>query len=736
MNNIKNIIESTKGLNYNFDMKDWKKMDFSLIYENIKNNCDSLSIFLYSEKDNEKEYFDIFLKDTIKLNFNNLLKNIMLTYSNVFFERIIKYNENFKITSLYNTLKYIMISTLAYYRSLYGSSGKIKALTKDIKLKIYSLNVLDKIAQKKNNEVLNLLNKNVKEFIIDSKDYFAEKYIELFESDVSIEKSFTEIVRQEILDNVIELKDVFKDDFLSIMNEYFEDKLITIYTKTLNEETKNFVAFVEELREGLKANIDDIFSLEPDEVLNDINNKMSTTLASLDKYNNNSNTFKISENLENFLYNYGSDNIQPKFTRILNIFNEAAKNGIEDTVEKNADNYINYHSIEEFSEIADNIHKNIYQNYFGKINQSIYNYGIEEYPKKLENEISRQAELYEKKNRRILSEEEIENIKKEKIADKTIDEALKKILLSSLSAKTFINSFGKFDEFEKTIDENIIKLNISYKQALKIIKDNNYPEEIYNNLTSIITKLKNSTLDYYNSIKFTYNELKNYLKESINRINKDLNKCANRTYIIFGQKYENYTNMKNIGSINNENIGDISGSEIIENQAKITTVNYTISNIQKDTQFIFKVDYEEGEIIKQIVKAKIINKSKPGILKLTFINEREDEGDVIERIEAEFKNVNFTMDMFLTTGSKILNVTTSANFESFNYYKDLIQLIPEEKDVCEYIEIFGFEYKYCYTVLHYSEDNYKELEAKKEITVESKNAVDKGFVPENMIFEL
>ena len=94
------------------------------------------------------------------------------------------------------------------------------------------------------------------------------------------------------------------------------------------------------------------------------------------------------------------------------------------------------------------------------------------------------------------------------------------------------------------------------------------------------------------------------------------------------------------------------------------------------------------------------------------------------------------MDMFLTTGSKILNVTTSANFESFNYYKDLIQLIPEEKDVCEYFEILGFEYKYCYTVLHYSEDNYKELEAKKEITVESKNAVDKGFVPENMIFEL
>ena len=149
INNIKNIIESTKGLNYNIDIKGWKKIDFSLIYENIKNNCNSLSKFLYSEKDNEKEYFDIFLKDTIKLNFNDLLKNIIITYGNDFFERIIKYNENFKIISLYNTLKYSIISTLAYYRALYGSSGKIKALTKDIKLKIYSLNDLDKIAQKK-----------------------------------------------------------------------------------------------------------------------------------------------------------------------------------------------------------------------------------------------------------------------------------------------------------------------------------------------------------------------------------------------------------------------------------------------------------------------------------------------------------------------------------------------------------------------------------------------------------
>ena len=80
------------------------------------------------------------------------------------------------------------------------------------------------------------------------------------------------------------------------------------------------VLSVEELRESLKVNIDDIFSLNPDEVLNDINNKMNNTLSSIYKYNNHFDTFKISENLVTFLNYYGSTNIQSKFSRILNIF--------------------------------------------------------------------------------------------------------------------------------------------------------------------------------------------------------------------------------------------------------------------------------------------------------------------------------------------------------------------------------------------------------------------------------
>ena len=48
---------------------------------------------------------------------------------------------------------------------------------------------------------------------------------------------------------------------------------------------------------------------------------------------------------------------------------------------------------------------------------------------------------------------------------------------------TFIYNLETFDYFDKIINDKINKLNIAYKQFLKIIKDNDYNEEVYNYLT-------------------------------------------------------------------------------------------------------------------------------------------------------------------------------------------------------------------------------------------------------------
>ena len=466
------------------------------------------------------------------------------------------------------------------------------------------------------------------------------------------------------------------------MNEYFKEKLITSYTQTMNKQTKEMASTVEDSRESLKINIDDLFSLDPDEVLNDINNKNNNTLSAIKKYNDYFDTFKISENLGNFLNYFGILNVQPKFTRLIDLYNEATNDGILNAIVQNSDDYLNYYNTEEFIKKTNNILTDIKKNYIENLNKGISDYGIEDYPDNLENEISNQNNLHTPDVLRLLSEEELDNINKQKIADKAIDDTFKKILTSSLNAKKFIFSLEKFDDFDKIIEENINKVNIAYKQALSRVKNNGYDEETNKNITSRLNELNNSTLEYYNDIKISFHELKNYLQKSINDINVDLNQCANITYDTFAKKYENYTNIENFDLINNDDIEQILDSTILPNQGKITTVNYTLSKIKRDTHFVFNVDYEEDNGLKKPkVKLSIINKSKPGIIEIKFINEQEGEGDLIERLNVEIQNVNFTMDISFTTASKDLNVTTITNFESYQYNTDLIQLEPELTEV-------------------------------------------------------
>ena len=730
-NNIKDIIESTKGTNFEIDIKKWKKMDFSLVYDIISQNCRTLATFISSEGDNEKEQVDIFLKETMISNFNDLLQNIIPSFGNKFFERIIKYNENFKISSLYNTLKYSLISTMTYYLSLHGSS-KIKALTKDLKLKIYSLNNLDLIAENKNKEVLELLNQKINEFIQDSQEFLVTKYLAFFKNDVSIEQSFNGIVRHEIIENLYNLEDTFRDDYLNIMNDYLKDKLITSYTKVMNQKTAEMIQSVVEKRESLKSKLDDLFSLEPDEVLTEINNKINNTLASIDRYNSHFNSFKISENLVDFLNNFGKNNILPKFDGVMSILNSETKDNIIKTIDKNSLDYKNYFSTEEFTKTTDNSYLKIQNKYIQSINSSIDKYGKEEYPNNLEKEIGRQTIRIRRRLEHKLTEEEIENEYKEKIADKAIDDTFSKILTSSNNAKRFINTFEKFDDFDKSMNENINKLNIAYKHSLKIIKDNDYTEEVYNTLTSKLSELKNLTLDYYTNINNSFFELKNNLKKSINDINNDLNHCANITYTTFAEKYENLSKVEKIDSTIDKKIDQISDTKIIDNQNKITKVNYTISNIIQKTQFKFDLEFEEGEIRKPRVKASVINQSRPGNINFKFISPQDGVGDIIERINVETNNANFTMNIYFSTSSKDLYVTTITDFESYKYSKELIQLEENNIEKCDWED--GI--KLCYEYYDYTEDNPKVLSSKRDTTIGRKTIVEESIVHESKLFDL
>ena len=140
------------------------------------------------------------------------------------------------------------------------------------------------------------------------------------------------------------------------------------------------------------------------------------------------------------------------------------------------------------------------------------------------------------------------------------------------------------------------------------------------------------------------------------------------------------------------NLDKISDSIIIENQNRITTVNYTISQILKKVQFKFKLEYdEEGGIKKPKLTLSIINMSWPKKIEFQFINPYEASGDIIEKINIEPNNVNFTMSLYFTTKSKNLYVTRFIDFESYEYNIELIQMQGDEEK-CIFLEGFYFCY--------------------------------------------
>ena len=134
----------------------------------------------------------------------------------------------------------------------------------------------------------------------------------------------------------------------------------------------------------MKLKLDDLFSLEPDKVLNEINNKINNTIYSVDLFNSHFNTFQISKDLEDFLYNFGTMNIQPKFDGIIEVLKNEAKYLIVNKIDKNSLEYTNYYDNKEFIEKADLAKEEINKIYINNINKAVDNYGKEEYPNNLE----------------------------------------------------------------------------------------------------------------------------------------------------------------------------------------------------------------------------------------------------------------------------------------------------------------------------------------------------------------
>ena len=77
--------------------------------------CESFKRFLLFENQEKGFLINEYIQNYIKSNLDNFLNNVIPTFGNPFFERIIDFNINFKIEDLYQNLRNALAQAMLYY---------------------------------------------------------------------------------------------------------------------------------------------------------------------------------------------------------------------------------------------------------------------------------------------------------------------------------------------------------------------------------------------------------------------------------------------------------------------------------------------------------------------------------------------------------------------------------------------------------------------------------------------
>ena len=355
----------------------------------------------------------------------------------------------------------------------------------DLKYKILSLNDMESTIRTNNNKILSSLNSKLEEFIKTTKNYIIEKYISEIKIDPSINEAFK--FNSKILlyiEQILEGKRyIFENEYINKMNNYIKNPFIQEYTKTLNKETNEMLDFLEENKDIAKAELNELFTLDPDNVISEIENKLNNTLKAAEAYNLHLKSFNIPDNVKIFLEKYILNEISPKYEEIKNILNFATKDLIKNNLDKNSEKFLNSLNNEEFESKNKEINNNL-TNIFNKIDGSLKAYGAieSEYSENLDKEIANSIRI------RNLDELDDDRLAyNRRIADVKLDETFQGIKNSSISIKQFIESLNLFKEFEEKINKYTNDLNYQYGISQNIIKKN---KDHYEQLNDTLNELK------------------------------------------------------------------------------------------------------------------------------------------------------------------------------------------------------------------------------------------------------
>ena len=703
LNNIENIMNLTKGDNYqiNITKNNWKENhEFEFLYIDgidIKNTIigdkignDFNNFYTYIENFEKKSINDL-LEEIIKNNFNNLISNLIPSFGKRYFERIVKYNENFKILSLYNNLRYSITKTLSYYISI---SSQITSLPMDLKYKLYNLNNLITIVENYNAKILSSINDNIDDFDKFICNYIYEEYSNRILNEFSVDKIDDENIVKMIKFKFHDSSSFIQSNCNATLIKYLKEPFLKSYKKVLKEKTDEMINFANNQKEVLRANIYNKFTINSDNILDNIDEKMNLTEESINKYKTYVNNFTIDSDLIDFLNKYGQIEVNPILSNIITLIKNSKtnnKNNFLELLNKNSEKYLNLFNTNEFTNLSNYIYTYFQNTFLNNITKHINLYNPDNYKEHLE-------EKKENLNLRILESNEtdqgIRNLYIERMPDKALGKTFKEILYSSNLVKSFITSLNEFNVFHEQIESYITQLEENSKLSQKLINEKKekgiFDDELYDIFNCKLIDLKNLTKDYYNHINEDYNEIQKYLVNSITDIDESLNYCANVTTITFLDEYNKIKEEFLPNPIENSVNNDIkkipfSHSMDLENNGQI---KYDIE-INNNKKAYFSLDLELNGIKDNILEAKIINLSGPKNMKIEITSGTSSKCAESKRIiNANFGSANYSMIIHFNTESTNINITNIVHFEKYQYeIKDYIinTIVPEDN----FIEVNG-----------------------------------------------
>ena len=725
---IKSIMSNTKGENYEFELdyhKTWKILDFSNIRKLILKINENFDKYFTYVLDNEKTSFNNSISNSIKFNFNRMLDNFITSFGDKFFERVGEFNLINKISYLLKNYEYSFIQTYFYIVFVLTENIEFDQ-QRDLIDKIIKLNDIDLNIEQNKNMIIEIFSSKIDDFIKETSDFLIDKYSSYMQKDEhNIEfTNMSEELKNLIITNIIDSKNVMENDYKNTLQNHLKNPLIQKYKKALEEMSNDLIKAIQEFRQELYNQIENITITNSEEDLIEINEKINLTLKQIDNYNNHLKQYKMSENIKKILSSYGDNSINPIFKSIIKLINDATKNYMFEDLNKNSDNYEKKLDINPFYKKANESYSYLNQSFIYPISKQISIYDAQNYPNKLENE----KEKINKRKRRLVNSNTEDDIKQDyndRVADKPLDDTFSKLLETADSVQDYVDSLNEFNKYDKLISNYVNDLKIAVKNSSRIIKDYEFDENTTNILNDKLSHLQNLSLSYYNNVNNSFSIVRNYIKTSIEKINFGLKKCANATYETFANNYKEILNNEYSNTINTKYSDTVGEVETIEYnstmQNGITIFKIDISNLERYSEFKFEVKYEEIKNIKKpILIASIINKNKPKQMKIKSYEPVGYNGKNGYIRDVNFNDVNYSTIINFDTKSTNINVTTLGRFDEYSY--TVVPFKEEEKENC--MKCITMNHRtICWNLLNCGEE-FEITEKKQKINIDSKEIFD------------